>query len=137
MAATTDFAGASTEMKRRHQCVRFRRSLSVPFALSLLLLVTNSNLCDAAQRRFTIADEIRSSRFVGHWEQEPDVVYSPNGRYFVVQTERGLLDENRPESTIRIFRVDDVRSFLVQPDLTGTSPSPFWAISKATSKNGP
>jgi dipeptidyl aminopeptidase/acylaminoacyl peptidase len=91
----------------------------------------------AAKRRFTVADDIGFSRFAGHYKQVPDVIYSPDGKYFAVETERGSLEQNRPESTIRIYRVENVQSFLVHRDRDAPPPNPIWTISRATYKNAP
>jgi dipeptidyl aminopeptidase/acylaminoacyl peptidase len=91
----------------------------------------------AAKRRFTVADDIAVSYFgdINGGEVAP-VTFSPDGRYFVVDTERGLLDRDRPESTLRVYRTESVRQFLLHPEVT-REPSPVEALSKATYKDGP
>jgi dipeptidyl aminopeptidase/acylaminoacyl peptidase len=64
------------------------------------------------------------------------VTFSPDDRYFAVVSERGRLDLNRSESTLRVYVTEDVHHFLSRPDTTD-EPSPFWTVSKATYKDGP
>jgi dipeptidyl aminopeptidase/acylaminoacyl peptidase len=90
-----------------------------------------------ASKRFTVADDVELTHFGDPYtgKAEP-VIFSPDGTYFVVDTERGLLKENRPESTLRVFRTEDVHRFLLHMENT-PEPSPIWLLSKSTYKNGP
>ena len=64
--------------------------------------------CDAApaplaKRPFTVAEEIGLSLFI------PDMGranprFSPDGEYFAVYSQRGRLDLNRPEYSLRFYR---------------------------------
>src|SRR5712664_1170586 len=74
---------------------------------------------DAAQRRFTVTDDIGMVKFGDPYTGQADsITFSPDGSYFVVDTERGLLDQDRPESTLRLYRTEDVRQFLLRPEIT-------------------
>jgi len=96
-----------------------------------------SPFCGAAKRRFTVADDIGLVQFVHPWTDAADpYVFSPDRRYFTVLTERGLLDRNRPESSLRVFLSEDVRQFLLHPEIQ-QEPSPIWVVSKSTHKDGP
>jgi hypothetical protein len=93
--------------------------------------------CEAVKRRFTVADDIGLAHFGDPYSAEAaPVTFSPDGRYFAVDTERGLLNKNRSESTLRVFRTKDVRQFLLDSKIT-SAPSPIWLISKSTYKDGP
>jgi len=93
-------------------------------------------LCEAAKRRFTVADDIGVAHFGDPYLGKVDpVTFSPDGRYFVVDTERGLLDQDRPESTLRIYRTEQVCELLLRPEIAG-EPSPVWMLSKSTYKDG-
>jgi len=93
--------------------------------------------CDAAKRRFTVADDIGVAHFGDPYtEKVAAVTYSPDGRYFVVDTERGMVEEDRPESTLWVYQTEDVHQFLVRPEL-GRGPSPVWMFSMSTYKDGP
>lgn len=80
--------------------------------------------CDAAQR-FTVRDEIEVAQFVGPLKQE--VRFSPDGSYFAVETERGRLDLNRPEDSLRFYRSRDVKDFLRHPEEI-RPPLPVWTL---------
>ncbi len=89
-----------------------------------------------ASRHFTVADDIRAVHFGDPYlDQVAPLTFSPNGQYFVVATERGLLTKDRPESTLRVYRTRDIHHFL-QSRAT-LAPSPFWILSKSTYKDGP
>jgi hypothetical protein len=99
------------------------------------VIVAGSVPC-AAQRRFTVADDIGLSYFGVPNTLEDAFVFSPDGQYFVVHTERGRVDLNRPESTLRIYRTEDVHQFLQRAELS-SEPQPVWAVSRSTYKYGP
>src|SRR5258707_12081065 len=81
-------------------------------------------------RRFTVADDI------GLNQLGRIVMFSPDDRYFIVTSDRGRLDLNRCESSLRVYSTEEVHHALSRPD-TANEPPPFWAISKSTYKDGP
>jgi dipeptidyl aminopeptidase/acylaminoacyl peptidase len=83
---------------------------------------------------FTVADDIGLSQFRESYSA-PEM-FSPNGLYFAVVTDRGRLDLNRSESSLRIYLTRDVLRFLSSPDIN-VQPVPIWIISKSTCKYGP
>src|SRR6266853_5725606 len=87
----------------------------------------------AAKRSFTVADDIGLTLFA---LGAASVSFSLDGHYFAVISVRGLLDSNRPESTLRIFQTEDVEHFLSRP-IGSRLPTPVWSISKSTYKDGP
>lgn len=90
-----------------------------------------------AQRPFTVADDIGLSYFGDPYLGKADpIVFSPDGRHFVVHTERGRLDLDRPESTLRIYKTEDVQTFLNHPGIS-LQPAPVWSFSKSSYKDGP
>lgn len=92
---------------------------------------------DAAQQQFTVTDDIGMVKFGDPYTGQADsITFSPDGSYFVVDTERGLLDQDRPESTLRLYYTEDVRQFLLRSGMR-REPSPIWMISKSTYKDGP
>jgi hypothetical protein len=106
-----------------------------------LLLAMGAGLtnpsCPADTRPFTVADDIELTHFgdpVGL--KAAPVTFSPDCRYFVVDTERGLLDQNRPESTLRFFRTEEIHQFLLHPEMSG-APDPIWVVRMSTYKDGP
>jgi dipeptidyl aminopeptidase/acylaminoacyl peptidase len=104
----------------------------------LIVILSPADLkCGAARRHFTVEDDIRLVVFQRPFSDVADAgIFSPNGRYFVVSTERGLLPQGRPEDTLRLFRAEDVRVFLRHPENV-IEPQPFWVLSKSTYKDGP
>src|SRR6266436_1118539 len=101
-------------------------------------LCLSGSICSGqqAKRTFTIADEIALKHFgdpyTGHAET---VRLSPDGNYFAVDTERGRLDLNRVEDSLRFYRSQDVKNFLdhleeLQP------PLPVWVVNRYE-KEGP
>src|SRR5438132_12615176 len=112
---------------------------TVIFALLVASIFCISSLCRDAQaqstrtpavssplsgKRFTVSDDIEFSYFGDPFNagsSEP-VEFSPDGRYFVVNTQRGRLDLNRPETTLRVFRTDDIKAFLASPEISRELP---------------
>lgn len=62
-----------------------------------------------AHRRFTVQDSIEMARF-GRYRGEP--VFSPDRKHFAVITSRGILRSNEIESTLWIFRSEEVQDYL-------------------------
>jgi dipeptidyl aminopeptidase/acylaminoacyl peptidase len=81
-------------------------------------------------RKFTVADDI------GITQVGSEVLFSPDDRFFIVTSDRGRLDLNRPESILRVYSTEDINRLLSQPNLQ-KEPSPLWSISKSTYKEGP
>jgi dipeptidyl aminopeptidase/acylaminoacyl peptidase len=86
-------------------------------------------------RGFTVTDSIEMSTFSSpsSGERSPKVDYSPDGRYFLVVTTRGVLNTNQSESTLRVFesqrtiqfvRLEGVVAAALQPESTLTFASP-------------
>lgn len=90
-----------------------------------------------AERPFTVADEVELAHFGDPYGREAEAVqFSPDGRYFAVLTERGRIDRNRPEDTLRIYRVQDVVSLLAHAG-SADVPAPLWAFDRSTDQDGP
>jgi dipeptidyl aminopeptidase/acylaminoacyl peptidase len=107
--------------------------------LCLMALFALGNLRShgEAKRSFTVADDIRLTYFGDPFlDKAEPIVFSPDGRYFVVHTEQGRLDINRPESSLRVYKIEDVKAFLLHPERK-VAPPPVWTFSRATYKDGP
>ncbi|MGC2547813.1 MAG: hypothetical protein WA426_18355 [Silvibacterium sp.] len=89
----------------------------------------SSGLKESAQRHFTVEDDIEMSLFQG------GVTFSPDGRYFLVVTARGLLKQNAPEDTISIWSSSEVEKFVRTPRMS--APQPVVEVHMATYKDGP
>jgi len=81
------------------------------------------------KRPFTIADDIGLTHFFDLGGGKGTVSFSPDGNYFVVWSERGRLELNRVEDTLRIYRSQDVKSFLERSG-TEQPPTPLWVVSR-------
>jgi hypothetical protein len=113
--------------------------VQIMFRLSVLLAVGAGavDLPRHVNRHFTVADDIQWSRFGDPYNAQVDpVTFSPDGLYFVVHTERGVIATNRPQSTLRVYSAEEVRQFLLHPEMQ-TQPSPTWVIRRSTYKDGP
>lgn len=105
--------------------------------LMMILLSFMVQSSAAEQHRFAVADDIALSHFGDPFTVKIDpITFSPNAQYFAVVSERGLLETNRPESTVRLYKTEDVSQFLTHAS-DETKPSPFWTFSKSTYKDGP
>src|SRR5437899_4033044 len=81
-------------------------------------------------RRFTVADDI------GITQVDSEVMFSPDDRFLIVESDRGRLDLNRVESSLHVYSTDDIAHFLSESKVQ-QEPSPLWTISKSTYKDGP
>jgi hypothetical protein len=98
-------------------------------AVGVAQLGRTSGLKDSTERHFTVEDDIEMSLFQG------GVRFSPDGRYFLVVTERGLLKQNAPEDTISIWSSLEVEKYLQAPRTH--APHPVVEVHMATYKDGP
>src|SRR6202035_1036829 len=116
-------------VRKNNACVAFM----ILGALALLMVAT-AKVATGQQtpRRFTVADDIELTRFNNSFS----LTLSPDGKYFIVLSERGRLDLNRPESSVRVYLMQDIHQFLSQTEITG-EPQPLWVFSKVTYKDGP
>src|SRR3977135_2303322 len=103
--------------------------------LALLLAAVGTH--GAVGKPLTVADEIGLAHFGDPYGGEAESVqFSPDGRYFAALTERGRIDLNRPEDTLRIYRVQEVLSALGRGE-GAEPPTPVWAFERSTDKDGP
>jgi dipeptidyl aminopeptidase/acylaminoacyl peptidase len=111
-----------------------QRSFVACFVLGFSGLLTMAfpevAIAQTATRRFTVADDIGLNQLGGI------VLFSPDDRYFIVTSDRGRLDLNRCESSLRVYSTEEVHRALSRSD-TANEPPPFWTISKSTYKDGP
>ncbi len=108
--------------------------------LSFGVLIVASGLSGETclARPFTVVDDINFSRFI---DPDPDselaspILFSPDGQYFAVDTERGRIDLDRAESTIRIYQTQDVYPYHQSAKLV--TPPVLWSFALSTYKDGP
>jgi hypothetical protein len=99
---------------------------------------TGSMIVSAQQvkKTFTLADEIRLAHFGDPYTVQAEMVrFSPDGNYFAVDTERGDLNLNRVEDSLRFYRSRDVKDFL-DHSIELRLPSPVWLVNRSD-KEGP
>jgi len=90
-------------------------------AVSLFgIIVTESY----GSNRFTVTDDIRISEFRPLDVDRPWLL-SPDGRYFAVVAERGLVDEDRVEDTMWVFSVTSLKAYLQQRKTNRPAGSPL------------
>ena len=78
-----------------------------------------------AKKPFTVIDEIGLTLFGDPDGGAPSELYfSPDANYLAVWTERGRLDLNRPEDSLRFYRSQDIKNFLEHSDGLPVSPCP-------------
>ena len=91
-------------------------------------------LAQQTKRPFTVADEIGLALFDDPNGPPREVLFSPDGNYFVVKTERGRLDINRVEDSVYFYRTQDVRAFLDKPE--ASRPLPVWSFARSDKDGG-
>jgi dipeptidyl aminopeptidase/acylaminoacyl peptidase len=101
-------------------------AFSIAFCAALLFTTTRC----VAKQPFTLADEIQLSLFDYPNGEEGKMHFSPDGRYFTVWSERGRLDVNRVEDSIRFYRSADVAKFLAGSD-KAQPPEPAWVVTRS------
>ncbi len=84
------------------------------------------------KRPFTVADEIGLTLFIHQDGTRPQIRFSPDGEYFALWSERGRLDLNRVEDSLRFYRREDVQRFVANPDKS-QPPSPIWVVDRSNS----
>jgi dipeptidyl aminopeptidase/acylaminoacyl peptidase len=88
-------------------------------------------LAQQAKHRFGVADEIGLRFFAGSWTTPGEgVLFSPDGKSFVVWTERGRLDLNKVEDSLWFYRSEDIENFLRHPDVLQLV-SPVWVVNRS------
>ena len=93
-------------------------------------------LAQQPKNRFTVADEIGIAHFGDpYYGEAEELSFSPDGNYVAVDTERGRLDLNRVEDSLRFYRSQDIKIFLEHPDRS-QPPSPVWVVNRSD-KEGP
>src|SRR5882757_10853490 len=85
--------------------VRGSREIAIRSILALAALWVSvlPSVAQTSKKPFTIADDIGLTHFFDLGGGKGTVSFSPDGNYFVVWSERGRLDLNRVEETLRIY----------------------------------
>lgn len=109
-----------------------RKSGSFYFAAFLCLWSTSFTIASAQQTKqpFTLADEIGLTLFGPAQGGPPELHLSPDGNYFAVWSERGRLNLNIVEDSLRFYRRQDVEDFLKRSRVS-QPPSPVWVANRS------
>jgi len=112
--------------------MRLEKLKFVPFLIIGFLGLTGAGFAIASaqqsKRPFTVADDIEVAHFGDpYFEGAAIFRFSPDGSYFAVDTERGRLDLNRVEDSLRFYRSQDVAAFLDRAD-GKEPPLPVWVV---------
>ena len=91
----------------------------------LFLATAGMSFMAAASQPFSVGDEIGLTLF-----DSGAVQFSPDGNYIAVWSERGRLDLNRVEDSLRFYHRQDVEAFLKHPN-AGQPPSPIWVVDRS------
>src|ERR1700728_79624 len=95
-------------------CSRKTEIIQLLIAVSVFASGVHSPIASAQRTKkpFTVADEIVLALFNDPNGGPVEVLFSPDGNYFAVKTERGRLDINRVEDSVYFYRTQDVKAFL-------------------------
>jgi hypothetical protein len=97
----------------------------------LFLAAAGMSFAADASRPFAVTDEIGLTLFDLD-DGASTVQFSPDGSHFAVRSERGRLDLNRVEDSLRFYRRPDAEAFLNYPD--SGQPSPVWVVDRSDSE---
>jgi hypothetical protein len=111
------------------------RKAGLVWAAILLLFISTSASAHQTAKPYTVADEIGITLFDTPTGTSPGVQFSPDGHYFVVWAERGNLDANDVEDSLRFYRTGDVQDFLRGSDRL-QPPAPAWTVIRS-GREGP
>jgi dipeptidyl aminopeptidase/acylaminoacyl peptidase len=99
-------------------------------ALSVLDITSQIALAQQAKKVFTVADDIALTYFSPPGGGRVQVLFSPDGNYFAVWSERGRLDLNCVEDSLRFYRRQDVEAFLRRSDASQLI-KPVWIVNRS------
>ena len=101
-------------------CVRAKLHVVLITILGVYSLLLHAE--DAVKKPFTVADDIGLTLFLGPRGGEPQLSFSPDGTYFAVWSERGRLDLNRIEDSLRLYRSEEIQRFFENQQALEPSP---------------
>jgi hypothetical protein len=104
--------------------------LQVIVALCAVNLTSQIALPQQTKKGFTVADDIALTYFAPSDGTRAGVLFSPDRKYFAVWSERGRLDINCVEDSLRFYRSQDAETFLKRSDASG-SVKPVWIVNRS------
>jgi dipeptidyl aminopeptidase/acylaminoacyl peptidase len=122
-------------MANRFPRVRNHKSLTTSLTSIVVLTFLSGSIptitsAQQSKRPFTVADEIELTLFGDPHVGAVQVHFSPDGNYFAAYTERGRLDLNLVEDSLRFYRSQDVKDFLEDSGVS-RPPSPLWIVNRS------
>jgi hypothetical protein len=103
--------------------------------ISLVGIASQIAPAQQAKKNFTVVDEIGLTLLDDPNGARAKVLFSPDGNYFAVWSERGRISLNRVEDSLRFYRSQDVTDFLGH-SADSQPPSPVWIVNRSD-KEGP
>jgi dipeptidyl aminopeptidase/acylaminoacyl peptidase len=114
---------------------RFRCGSILSLTLVIVSSLSPSPTLGQVARSMTVRDSIEKVTFIDDAYNGSELAdFSPDGRHFFVMTERGVLQSNRVETTIRLFDTASVSDSLKRPS-TERFPDPSALVKMATLSN--
>lgn len=105
------------------------------FALLVCVIAAPLSRADAAKRAFTVTDDIGVTVFWPLGFKRKMVEFSPDGNYVAIYSERGRVESNRVEDSLRFYRSSEISDF-VKSNNGSQPPAPIWIVT-CSDKEGP
>jgi dipeptidyl aminopeptidase/acylaminoacyl peptidase len=110
-------------------------------ALVISAAIMNSSSGNGAtknvQRSFTVVDDIAVAQFGDpNTALTAPITASPDNSSYVIYSERGRLDLNRPEGTLVWYSDQELRSYIRHGD-RAAEVTPLWRLSRSAWRDGP
>jgi dipeptidyl aminopeptidase/acylaminoacyl peptidase len=117
------------------RCSGMKRTLSTLLGVIVccLGLTLSALAANADTHAFSVSDDIQLAILGGITHVQSAVVFSPDGRWFVVETERGRPDLNAVEDSLRFYRAADVLAFMKVKNRSDV-PLPTWILNRTADK---
>jgi hypothetical protein len=94
------------------------------------------DLAAAQNRPFTVLDDIALTHFGDLYGADSSAVTpSPDGRFVVIHSEHGVLEENRLEDELRIYDMEELQHFVNGTEQTAV-PRPVWTVQESNRDGG-
>jgi hypothetical protein len=110
------------------------RPRTIQLIVILLAFVSCCRCQQVNKRIFTVADETALLLFESAAGGGSEIHRSPDGKYFAVWFERGDLNLNAVQDSLRFYRTEDIDSLLAKTQLS--PPVPLWELSRSDKNAG-
>lgn len=125
--------------KPERHCTLFVMKMAALIPI-LAIVFLSGNIAEIAmaqevKRPFTVAEEIGITLFGTPNGGDPEIRFSPNGKYVAVWSERGSLELNQVEDSLRFYYSRDLEDFIART-APSKPPSAMWIVTRF-GKEGP